>query len=185
MRHDFIRVSPDDQYAKEAYRARWLQAFDADKPCRAASVPYAFQSLIGRAVVKFLPRRKRGKFQQHDSSRLPVSFVDVMRSATHEISRACFFQSRLHAIHEFLITRGFAYLDIEDHVRTHVISPMFFGLRRRCRLPQDHLTIVISTYWPFLGPPASATAARNQPDRHRDVICYRSRDQLGGLKSGS
>src|ERR1700733_2081029 len=72
-----------------------------------------------------------------------------MRSAAHEISRACLFQSGLHANHEFLITRGFTYLDVEDHVRTHVVSPIFFGLWRRCRLPQDHLPILISSIWSF------------------------------------
>ena len=87
-----------------------------------------------------------------------------MRSAAHQVFRPCLFQGRLHAIHEFLITRRVAYLDIEDHVRAHVVSPNFSS--RMAMMLASRITAIFRRYWPF----ETSPQARRRPGINRTAI---------------
>src|SRR5215510_15237239 len=70
-------------------------ALNAHQTSGAASISYAFESLVRCAVIERLPSLNRGKFQQNYPSRFPISLVNLVSSAPHQIFGSHHFQGRL------------------------------------------------------------------------------------------
>src|SRR5262245_48078071 len=72
-------------------------ALNAHQTSGAASISYAFESLVRCAVIERLPSLNRGKLQQNYPSRFPISLVNFVSSAPHQIFGSHHFQGRLRA----------------------------------------------------------------------------------------
>jgi hypothetical protein len=94
-------------------------ALNADKASRAALISDFLEPLIDGAVVERCPGSDRRKLQDHDSSWSPVTFIDLVRPTSCQVSSTSSFESWLHLAHEILVPLGVSDLNIENNICGH------------------------------------------------------------------